>query len=146
MEFFAEDMYRENIMDHFKNPRNHGVVENPDIGFADNNPLCGDEIGITVKLKREKTKDKEGNEEIKEVIAEIKFNGKGCAISQASASMLTEQVVRMRLEDVKKMKTDDVIKNLGIPLQPIRVKCALLGFKVLEAGIFLYEGRNKAIK
>ncbi|HIH43346.1 TPA: SUF system NifU family Fe-S cluster assembly protein [Candidatus Woesearchaeota archaeon] len=134
MEFFAEDMYRENIMDHFKNPRNHGVVENPDIGFADNNPLCGDEIGITVKLNKDKNE--------KPTIAEIKFNGKGCAISQASASMLTEQVVGMRLEDVKKMKTDEVIKNLGIPLQPIRVKCAILGFKVLEAGIFLYEGKK----
>ena len=71
MEFFAEDMYRENIMDHYKNPRNHGVINNPDIGFADNNPLCGDEIGITVKLKKEKIKDKDGNEEIKEEIAEI---------------------------------------------------------------------------
>ncbi|MBI2136440.1 iron-sulfur cluster assembly scaffold protein [Candidatus Woesearchaeota archaeon] len=146
MEFFAEDMYRENIMDHFKNPRNHGIIKNPDIGFADNNPLCGDEIGITVKLKTEKIKDKNGNEEIKEEIAEIKFNGKGCAISQASTSMLTEQVMGMKLKDVKKMKNNDVIKNLGIPLQPIRVKCALLGFKVLEAGIFLYEGKNKAIK
>ena len=134
MEFFAEDMYRENIMDHFKNPRNHGVVNDADIVFADNNPLCGDEIGVTAKL----AKDKAGNK----IIAEIKFNGKGCAISQASASMLTEQVVGMKLEEVKKMKNEEVIKNLGIPLQPIRVKCALLGFKVLEAGIFLYEGRK----
>ena len=133
MEFFAEDMYRENIMDHFKNPRNHGVVNDADIVFADNNPLCGDEIGVTAKL----AKDKAGNK----IIAEIKFNGKGCAISQASASMLTEQVVGMKLEEVKKMKNEEVIKNLGIPLQPIRVKCALLGFKVLEAGIFLYEGK-----
>lgn len=146
MEFFVEDMYRENIMDHFKNPRNHGVVKDADIGFADNNPLCGDEIGITVKLKRDKIKDKNGNEDIKEEIAEIKFNGKGCAISQASASMLTEQVVGMKLEDIKKIKNDDIIKNLGIPLQPIRVKCALLGFKVLEAGIFLYESKNNALK
>ncbi len=138
MEFFAEDMYRENIMDHFKNPRNHGIIENPDIVFSDNNPLCGDEIGVTVKLGRDKAGDN--------VIAEIKFNGKGCAISQASASMLTEQVSGMKLEDVKKMKNDDVIKNLGIPLQPIRVKCALLGFKVLEAGIFLYEGRKVSDK
>src|SRR3989338_6251132 len=133
MEFFAEDMYRENIMDHFKNPRNHGVVNDADIVFADNNPLCGDEIGVTAKL----AKDKAGNK----IIAEIKFNGKGCAISQASASMLTEQVVGMKLEEVKKMKNEEVIKTLGIPLQPIRVKCALLGFKVLEAGIFLYEGK-----
>ena len=163
MEFFAEDMYRENIMDHYKNPRNHGVIKNPDIGFADNNPLCGDEIGITVKLKKvymmknkinkENIADKKenmniekevGKEEIGEYeIAEIKFDGKGCAISQASASMLTEQVLGMKLAEVKKMKNDDVIKNLGIPLQPIRVKCALLGFKVLEAGIFLYESKNK---
>ena len=131
MDILAEQMYRENIMDYYKNPRNKGKVKDADIEFRDNNPLCGDEIEITVKLDKDKK------------IAEIKFDGKGCAISQAAASMLTEKILGMKLADVKKIKKDEVLEMLGIPLQPIRVKCALLGFKVMEGGIFLYESRKR---
>jgi nitrogen fixation protein NifU and related proteins len=131
MDVLAEQMYRENIMEHYKSPRNRGRVKNAEIVFSDNNPACGDEIEVTVKLN-----DK------KEVI-DVKFEGTGCAISQAATSMLTEKIKGMNLEEVRNIKKEEVLEMLGIPLQPIRVKCALLGFKVLEAGIFLYEGEKR---
>ncbi|MBI4440459.1 SUF system NifU family Fe-S cluster assembly protein [Candidatus Woesearchaeota archaeon] len=117
-----EKLYLENIIDHFKHPRNYGVVENADIQHHDHNPLCGDDISITIKIDRGK-------------ISDVKFQGHGCAISQASASMLTEKIKGKNIGDVKGIKSDDVIKLLGIPLSPLRMKCALLGFQVMTAGI-----------
>lgn len=124
----GRDMYRENILDHYRNPRNYGELEDPDIHYGDSNPSCGDDIEMFVILNE--------NEEVEDV----KFSGQGCAISQASASMLTDEVMGMTLEDVKALDRDDVKEMLGIELSPMRVKCAVLGLKVLEGGIVTYEG------
>ncbi len=123
----ASEMYQENILDYYKNPRNYGRIENPDIKARDNNPLCGDEIEMEIKLSENKVK-------------EAKFNGHGCAISQASASMLTEMLVGKTLEELKNIKKEDIVKLLGIEISPVRLKCALLSLGVLRLGL---EIKNK---
>lgn len=122
------DMYRENIMDHYKNPRNYGMIDDPDIKHEGSNLLCGDEITITMKL---------GGSRIKS----IKFSGKGCAISQASASMLTEELKDKKIEEIGKMNRDDMLAILGISLTPVRVKCAVLAMKVVQDGLRLYNDK-----
>ncbi len=125
------DIYREIILDYYRNPRNFGHLEKYDIDSRDVNPLCGDEIEMQVKVG-------DGQK-----IEEIKFTGKGCAISQASASMLTELAKGKQLEWVKQVSKDDVFKMLGNPdLGPSRVKCALLGMKVLKTGVYGYLGAH----
>lgn len=121
-----DDLYRENIIDHYRHPRNKGHLEQPDIQFHDVNPFCGDEITIEVKLDGDR-------------IADVAFEGKGCAISQASASMLTEEIVGMSLEEVKALDKDFILDMLGIPIGPVRMKCALLSLKVLKAGAWGME-------
>ncbi len=121
------DLYAENIIDHFNTPRNQGEVKNPDIKQKGLNPFCGDEVQITVKLTRKKD------------IEEIKFDGRGCSISQASASMLTEVVKGKSLDQVKKLTKEDILDLLSIPIGPVRMKCALLGLDTLQEGIKLYE-------
>jgi nitrogen fixation protein NifU and related proteins len=116
------DMYMEQILDHYKNPRNKHIMEVCDIDHRGVNPLCGDDLRFMIKIE-------------KSIVTEAAFDGKGCAISQASASMLTEKLVGMKLEDVKKLKNDDIFEMLGIHVSPARVKCALLSLKVLEDGI-----------
>lgn len=123
-------IYREHILDHYKNPRNFGKLDEYDIHYFDNNPLCGDEIGIWLKL------DQDGKK-----IADIKFTGRGCAISQCSASMLTEEIKDKSLDEVKQIKSQDVLDMLAIPISPVRMKCAILSLKILEAGIYHYEKR-----
>lgn len=118
-----DDLYRENILDHFKHPRNHGTIENPDITYEDANPLCGDKIRIDMRIK-------DGR------IEEIRFSGHGCSISQAAASMLCEKVEGMTLEEAKKLSRDDVLEMLGIELGPVRLKCGLLALKTLKAGAY----------
>ena len=118
-----DDIYRENILDHYRNPRNHGTLESPDITYEDANPLCGDLIRMDFKLK-------DG------AIEQVRFSGHGCAISQASASMLCERVEGMALEEAKKIGRDDVLEMLGIELGPVRLKCALLALKTLKAGVY----------
>lgn len=118
-----DDLYRENILDHFKHPRNHGTIENPDITYEDANPLCGDKIRIDMRVK-------DGR------IEEIRFSGHGCSISQAAASMLCEKVQGMTLEEAKKLSRDDVLEMLGIELGPVRLKCGLLALKTLKAGAY----------
>ncbi|RMF91366.1 MAG: SUF system NifU family Fe-S cluster assembly protein [Nitrospinota bacterium] len=118
-----DDFYRENILDHYKNPRNFGTLEHPDISYQDSNPLCGDEIRIDLKLEGDK-------------VAAVRFSGHGCAISQASASMLTEMIEGKTLEEIKQIGKEDILENLGIPLGPVRLKCALLALKVLKAGVY----------
>jgi len=118
-----DDIYRENILDHYRNPRNHGTLESPDITYEDANPLCGDLIRMDFKLK-------DGT------IEQVRFSGHGCAISQASASMLCERVEGMALEEAKKIGRDDVLEMLGIELGPVRLKCALLALKSLKAGVY----------
>ena len=122
----SADIYREIILDYYRNPRNFGKIESPDIVLRESNPLCGDEIEIHVKFDGDKVKD-------------IKFNGKGCAISQASASMLTEMVMGKSLEDMKKVGKEDILESLGLPnLGPARIKCALLSLKTLKLGVYSY--------
>jgi len=118
-----EDLYRENILDHYKRPRNQGTIEDPDISYEDANPLCGDRIRIDLKVK-------EGH------IEQIRFSGHGCSISQAAASMLCESLEGKSLEDVKRLTRDDVLEMLGIDLGPVRLKCGLLALKTLKAGVY----------
>ena len=122
----SEDIYREMILDHYRNPRNKGKIEEPDIRINDSNPLCGDEISIDLKV--------EGD-----IIKDIKFDGRGCALSQASASMLTEMVSNKPLTTIKDITKDDVLENIGLTnLGPARIKCALLSLKVLKLGMVKY--------
>lgn len=123
----AEQMYQEEILDHYRNPRNYGTLEQPDIRVFDTNPLCGDEIGMHLAIAGE-------------TIADIRFSGKGCAISQASASMLTEMVKGKKCIQVKELSKEDVLGALGIPISAARLKCALLGYKVLKTGVYQHLG------
>lgn len=125
----SADIYRELILDYYRNPRNFGRLEKFDINARDTNPLCGDEIEMQIRVG-------DGQK-----IDEIKFTGKGCAISQASASMLTELAKGKQLDWVKQVSKEEVFKMLGDPdLGPARVKCALLGMKVLKTGVYGYLG------
>ena len=127
----SADIYRELILDYYRNPRNFGKLDKYDITAHDSNPLCGDEIDMQIKVG-------DGQK-----IEEIRFSGKGCAISQASASMLTELAKGKPLNWVKDVSKEDVFKMLGNPdLGPSRVKCALLGMKVLKTGVYGYLGSH----
>jgi nitrogen fixation NifU-like protein len=119
----ADQMYREYILDHYKNPRNFGRLENADISHEENNPLCGDVVGMDIKTR-------DG------VIDDVRFHGRGCAISQASASLLTERLKGMSLEDAREIGKQDVLEELGIEISPARLKCALLALKVLKVGAY----------
>lgn len=118
-----EDLYREIILDHYENPRNYGELPDADISYEDDNPLCGDRIRIDLKVQ-------DGR------IVDVRFSGKGCAISQASASMLTERIKGATVEEARQLTRDDILEMLGIPLGPARIKCALLSLKVLKAGLY----------
>src|SRR6476661_9991819 len=115
-----ESLYREVILDHYKNPRGHGVIEEPDAQAEGLNPLCGDEVTIYVQF---------GDDG--ETIDEVKFSGRGCAISQASTSMLTEMVRGRKATDVATLNKDELLEEIGIPLTPVRLKCAMLGLTTL---------------
>ena len=119
----GDQMYREYILDHYKNPRNFGRLEDADISHEENNPLCGDVVGMDIKTS-------DG------VIEDVRFHGRGCAISQASASLLTERLKGMSLEDARKIGKEDVLEELGIEISPARLKCALLSLKVLKVGAY----------
>lgn len=122
----SDDIYREIILDHYRNPRNKGKLPNADISTHDSNPLCGDEIDIHMKIFGDK-------------ITDVKFEGRGCAISQASASMLTEMVINKPLTNVKDIAKTDILENIGLTnLGPARVKCALLALKVMKLGMVNY--------
>lgn len=122
----SADIYREIILDYYRNPRNYGKISNPDIAQRDSNPLCGDELEMHLNIKDDK-------------VADVKFTGKGCAISQASASMLTELILGKDFEYVKKLTKEDILDNLGLhDLGPARIKCALLSLKVLKSGLYSY--------
>jgi len=126
----SSDFYRELILDYYRNPRNFGKLDPHDIDARDTNPLCGDEIEMQIRVSSDKDK-----------IEEIKFIGKGCAISQASASMLTEMAKGKPLEWVKSLSRDDIQKMLGTSdLGPARIKCAMLSVKVLKTGVYGYMG------
>jgi nitrogen fixation NifU-like protein len=119
-----DDLYREVIIEHYKNPSYRGRLDPHDIQFADNNPLCGDHIEITLRT------DEQGQ------VADARFSGHGCAISQASADLLMESIIGKPVEDIKKLNRQDILDMLGIDLGPVRLKCALLSLKVLKAGVY----------
>jgi nitrogen fixation protein NifU and related proteins len=119
-----DDLYRDLIIDHYKNPQYRGHLDPNDIHFEDDNPLCGDHIEVTLRV------DADGR------VAEARFDGKGCAISQASADLLMESIIGKPVEDVKQLSKQDILDLLGIELGPVRLKCALLSLKVLKAGVY----------
>jgi nitrogen fixation NifU-like protein len=119
-----DDLYREQIIDRYKHPRKRGTLDPHDYSYEDDNPLCGDRIRIDVRVN--------GDDRITEAV----FSGVGCAISQASADLLTETIVGKTLDEVKALGKDDILEMLGIELGPVRLKCALLSLKVLKAGVY----------
>jgi len=123
-----DDLFRQNILDHYQSPRNFGTLEHPDISAEDSNPLCGDVIRMDLKIEDGK-------------VADVRFSGKGCSISRAAASMLTEEIRGKSLEEVKRIGKDEVLEMLGIELGPVRLKCALLALKTLKVGVYGIRGR-----
>jgi nitrogen fixation NifU-like protein len=113
----------EYILDHYKNPRNLGALQEPDISHEEGNPSCGDVIRIDLRIRDNK-------------VRETRFSGKGCAISQAAASMLTEMIIDKTLEEIRSITKDDIMNALGIRISPIRFKCATLALKVLKSGLY----------
>jgi nitrogen fixation protein NifU and related proteins len=124
-----DSLYREVILDHYKNPRGHGVIDDADATAEGQNPLCGDEVAIYVALAEDG-----------ETIHEVKFSGRGCAISQAATSMLTEMVKGRKANEIATMPRDELLEEIGIPLTPIRLKCALLGLGVLKVALHKAKG------
>ena len=118
-----DDLFRETILEHYRNPRCRGTLDAPDVSYEDANPLCGDRLRMDFHVG-------DG------VIKAARFTGHGCSISQAAASMLCERVEDMTLEDAKRLSREDVLEMLGIELGPVRLKCALLALKTMKAGIY----------
>ena len=121
-------MYQENVLDHYKYPVNFKKLEDADLDYGDTNPVCGDDIHFYVKLD-------DNNK-----VVEVGFQGTGCAISTASASMLTELIEDMTVDEMKQLTNEDIKEMLGIPLTPVRLKCAILPLKVLQGAIHQFEG------
>jgi nitrogen fixation NifU-like protein len=122
-----DQLYREVILDHYKNPRGHGVIEGADAQAEGQNPLCGDEVAIFVALDGDRIED-------------VRFRGRGCAISQAATSMLVEMVRGRTVDEVASMPRDELLEEVGIPLTPVRLKCALLGLGVLKVALHRAKG------
>jgi nitrogen fixation NifU-like protein len=125
----GSDMYRQQILDHYKNPRNHGELSDPTFSHEGHNPMCGDELTFDVEL-----------EDDGETIESVAFTGDGCAISQAAASLLSQELPGMTLEEVENLDRDDAIELLGVDISPMRVKCAVLAEKVVQDGAKIHEG------
>ena len=117
-----DDLYRENILDHYKNPRNAGHLDHPTATADGVNPLCGDELSVELEIEGDTVQD-------------VRFNGRGCAISQAAASMISDVVKGKTVAEVRALGSEDVLEELGIPLSPIRLKCALLSVNVLRVAL-----------
>jgi nitrogen fixation protein NifU and related proteins len=123
-----DQLYRELILDHYKNPRNHGLLETADATAEGMNPLCGDEVSVSVRLGKN------------DVIEDVGFEGRGCAISQAATSMLTDLVKGRTADEVGAMAKEELLDELGIPLTPVRLKCAILGLGVLKLALHKAKG------
>ncbi len=117
-----EEMYKENILDHYREPHNFGEIKDAAIQHREFNPLCGDEITVFLKIEKNK-------------VQEIMFSGHGCAISQSAMSMLTDMVKGKSLKEIEKLQKDDILQLLGIPVGIVRMKCALLGLKTLHKSL-----------
>jgi nitrogen fixation protein NifU and related proteins len=125
-----EYLYKENLLDHYRNPRNHGKMMNPHIHKEDSNPLCGDVIEIFVRVKNGK-------------VDSVSFEGKGCVISQATASMLTDELKGKTLAEVQSLERENILDLIGLTLTPTRVKCAMLPLMTIKKGIIEYESKKK---
>ena len=122
-----DQLYREVILDHYKNPRSHGLLEEPDAQAEGQNPLCGDEVAVSVRFDGDTIRD-------------VGFEGRGCAISQAATSMLTELVRGRTADEVARMPKEELLEEIGIPLTPVRLKCAILGLGVLKVALHRAKG------
>ncbi len=119
-----DNLYRDFILEHYREPHNRGVLEPADLTFADSNPTCGDELSMTLRL------DADGGR-----VTDVAFDGRGCAISQASASIMTDGLRGLSLDELRELDPKRVIGDLGVPIGPARLKCALLGYKVLQGAV-----------
>jgi nitrogen fixation NifU-like protein len=119
-----DEFYREVILDHYKNPRNYGLLNEPDAHAEGQNPLCGDEVTVSIRFASDG-----------ETIAEIGFEGRGCAISQAATSMLTDLVKGRTATEVAVLPKEELLSEVGIPLTPVRLKCAILGLGVVKVAL-----------
>jgi len=144
------NMYTDIILDYYRHPRNYGKIEDAQIKARDSNPLCGDTIEIHILTEPEgQANNLTGRMSAasasigKEIISDIKFSGKGCAISQAAASILTDMIKGKSLEQAAKLDKDDILESLGIEISAVRLKCALLSLKVLKTGILDYLGKHE---
>ena len=124
-----DQLYREIILDHYKNPRGHGAIPDADAQAEGQNPLCGDEVSIYVSF---------GDDG--DTIDDVKFEGRGCAISQAATSMLTEMVQGRSAAEIAKLPKEELLEEIGIPLTPVRLKCAILGLTTLR--LALHKGKG----
>jgi len=121
-----ENLYREHILDHYRHPRHQGTLDDADISCEQDNPVCGDVVRLDVRLK-------DGR------VSEARFSGRGCVISMASASMLTEEILGKTVEELKALQDEDMFEMLGITLGPVRAKCGLLPLRVLQGGLARLE-------
>jgi len=117
-----ENLYREHVLDHYRNPRNQGTLENADISCEQDNPVCGDVVRLDVRL-------------IGDRVSEARFSGQGCILSMASASMLTEEILGKTVEELRALQDEDIFEMIGITLGPVRANCGLLPLRVLQEGL-----------
>lgn len=125
-----DNLYRDFILEHYRSPHNQGVLDPHDLHFADSNPTCGDEMSVTIRL-----------DDARHRVTDVAFTGRGCAISQASASILTDDLRGLTLGEVAAIDPREVVENLGVPIGPARLKCALLVYKVLQGAVIGAEAR-----
>jgi len=130
-----DDFYREEILEHYTHPHHYGTLEHADISHEESNPLCGDRIRFDIQL-----------DDDSQTVKDVRFSGVGCAISKASASMLSDLLIGQTLEEIKALTNDDVLEELGIDLGPVRLKCALLPLKVVKVGAYGLAGDSVGVE